>query len=86
MTKNSNPYEITNVEWDDLKHEHYDKVSVFYDSEKDTLTEEPCGIVYDEEERSAIGEQNISSLIDKDDGIILVRNDHLGIDYEVTRR
>lgn len=83
MAKNREPFEVTNEEWNDPEYEHYDKVFVDYDSEKDTLTE-LCGIVYDEEERSAIGDENIRSLINNSDGIIYVRNDRLEIDFEVT--
>jgi hypothetical protein len=49
-----------------------------------TLTE-LSGIIYDKEERSAIGEGNIHSLINNKERIIQVRNDRLEIDYEVTK-
>lgn len=84
MAKNNNPFEITQAEWDDPDYEHYDKVFVEYDSDKDTLTE-LNGIMYDEEDRSAIGNDNIRTLIDSSDGVILVRNDRLEIDYEITK-
>ena len=84
MAKNGNPFEITQEEWDDPEYEHYDKVFVEYDSEKDTITE-LCGVVYDLEERSSIGNENIRSLINSSDGIILIRNDNIGIDFEVTK-
>lgn len=84
MKKNNNPYKISDNDWDDPDFESYDKVFVDYDSKTGTLTE-LSGIVYDDEERAAIGAENMSSLIDGSEDLIKVRNDRLGIDYEITR-
>ena len=85
MAMINNPFEITQGDWDDPEYEHYDKVFVDYNSENDVLTGID-GIVYDEEDRAAIGEENIRSLIDNEDCIIQIRNDNLEIDFEITRQ
>jgi hypothetical protein len=82
--KNNNPYKITQDDWDDPDFESYDKVFVDFDSKTGALTE-LSGITYDDEERAAIGEENIRSLIDGSEDLIQVRNDRLEIDYEITR-
>ena len=84
MKKNTIPYIISQDDWDDPDYDHYDKVFVEYDSVNDSLTE-LSGIIYDKEERAAIGEGNIHSLVKNSEGIIQVRNDRLEIDYELTR-
>jgi hypothetical protein len=42
-------------------------------------------IIYDEEERVSIGDDNIRSLVNSSDGIIYVRNEKLEIDFEIAR-
>jgi hypothetical protein len=79
------PYVIAREDYDDEDMSHYDKLTIYYYEDDDTLTDENEEVIADVD--SIVGGDSLTRFGDLsgDPEVVYVRNDKLQIDYEIIR-
>lgn len=82
VTSDEDPYEISLEQFTE-EMDHFDKVTIYYYADDDTLADEKEEIITERD--ILIGEETLLYMDEefKDGGVIYVRNERMSIDYEI---